>query len=107
MYFDTYFDYVFKINHVCYIFKLNIMFYIYRYDSHLLLTDLCRLEQNVYVTPKSMEKYSAISTNRFRFIDSMNHLPCGLEKLANLITDPSPIELEKYVDEFYPSSGIF
>ena len=56
------------------------------YDCHMLINDLCNSLEDlneVYLIPKSMEKYTSVSTEKFKFIDSFQHLPQSMEKLAS------------------------
>ena len=61
------------------------------------------MEEDVRVIPRSMEKYSAIMTKRFKFIDSKNHLKASLDNLAELVEDTADKYLSNYVDKYSPS----
>ena len=58
------------------------------YDSHMIIKSLARRVDDpwsIRVIPKSMEAYTAIMTDKFRFLDSYAHLSSSLDQLvANL-----------------------
>ena len=56
------------------------------YDSHILIKSLARRTDDpwsIRVIPKSMESYTAIMTDKFRFLDSYAHLSSSLDKLVS------------------------
>ena len=72
--------------------RLPIIFHNFKgYDCHLLIKDLCDSIddlQTVHLIPKSLEQYSSVWTEKFKFIDSLQHLPHSLEQLTeNLVND--------------------
>ena len=79
---------------------------VFRYDSHIIIEDLVKLESNVRIIPKSMERYSCIFTEKFRFIDSKNHRKGSLDKLSEMVEDSCGELLNDYVEKFYPSTNI-
>ena len=75
------------------------------YDCHLFVKELCHFEDNLWhvqVIPKTLEKYTSVSTSRFRFLDSYQHMPASLEKLAsNLINSGDLHYLREFVQNEY------
>ena len=56
-----------------------------RYDSHLLIRELCRTVKDtkeVRVIARNMQKYTAVFTSKFRFLDSYQHLSSSLDRLV-------------------------
>ena len=67
------------------------------YDSHMIINSLAkRIENpwNIRVIPKSMEAYTAIMTDKFRFIDSYAHLNSSLDKLVSNLRSSGPSAFE-------------
>ena len=55
------------------------------YDSHLIIRELCAVEDNLYninIIPKNMEQYTSIRTDKFTFLDSYQHLAASLDTLT-------------------------
>jgi hypothetical protein len=72
------------------------------YDCHLLIEDLCKQEDDlsaVTLIPKSMEKYTAVITPKFKFIDSFSHMTASLDQLTNNLTSAGTESLE-IIDEY-------
>ena len=72
--------------------KLHVIIHNLRgYDSHLIIKELCRIEDNlskVRLIPKNMEQYISIKTDQFAFVDSLQHLNASLDTLTeNLKTE--------------------
>jgi hypothetical protein len=71
------------------------------YDCHLFIKELCKHEDNLFhiqVIPKTLEKYTSVTTSKFVFIDSGQHMPTSLEKLAlNLVASGDHLH---YLREF-------
>jgi hypothetical protein len=71
------------------------------YDCHLFIKELCKHEDDlwhVHIIPKTLEKYTSVSTSKFRFIDSYQHMPASLEKLvSNLVSSGDLNYLRDYV----------
>ncbi|MCP4458319.1 MAG: hypothetical protein GY816_09905, partial [Cytophagales bacterium] len=91
--------------------KLPIIFHNFKgYDCHLLIKKLCELEDdlwNVKLIPKNMEKYTSVITEKFRFIDSLQHLSASLDELVeNLKTvgEDKFKSIKCHVDELYGGS---
>ena len=83
-----------------------------KYDGNILLETLCKKEKNLWrvnVIPKTLESYSSISTAKFRFIDSCQHLSHPLDVLVNNLTANGTSQthiklLKKYVDSKHGGS---
>ena len=75
------------------------------YDIHLFIEELVKQECNInsiVVTAKTAEKYSCVKTSRFKFIDSMQHLPSSLDKLASEIPEDSLLSLKEFCQVNWP-----
>ena len=87
---------------------LPIIFHNFKgYDCHLLIKELCALENNinnVHLIPKSMEQYTSVSTEHFKFIDSAQHLQMSLEKLVDNLKKSGNEKFKKvklYINKFH------
>lgn len=75
------------------------------YDLHLAILDICALEDDVtkvHLIPKTLERYTSLKTEKFVFIDTLQHLSSGLDKLAKNLVDDSLENLallRKYIDD--------
>ena len=52
------------------------------YDLNLFLLDLTKASEKIYVIPETIEKFKAVFTDNFVFLDSFAFLSTTLEKLA-------------------------
>ena len=52
------------------------------YDGHLLMQAMARVQGEIKCIPTNTEKYISFSLGNLRFIDSINFLLSGLEKLV-------------------------
>ena len=88
--------------------RIPIIFHNFKnYDCHLLIKELCDYEQDlskVQLIPKTMEKYTSVITQRFKFIDSAQHLQMSLEKLVDNLKN-SGIDnfkrVKSYIKDFH------
>ena len=55
------------------------------YDSHHILSKLGKYFSNIQCIPNNMEKYMAIMTTQYKFVDSMQFMNESLEKLASYL----------------------
>ena len=75
------------------------------FDIHLFFKDLCNDAKNldqVNVLRRSGENYTHVSTRKFRFVDSIKHLPGSLSGMAQNLESQKLINLKKFSDETYP-----
>ena len=62
-----------------------VIHYLRRYDSHLIIRELCKEEEKLYnikLISKNMQQFTAINIQKFKFIDSFQHLAASLEALT-------------------------
>ena len=60
------------------------------YDCHMFIKELCKHEDrlhDVQIIPRTLEKYTSVSTRKFVMIDSCQHMPTSLEKLVENLTE--------------------
>ena len=62
------------------------------YDGHLIIKNACAIQSldkrvDIAAIPNSSEKFMSISIGYLRFIDSMQFMPCSLEKLVEHLYD--------------------
>ena len=88
--------------------RLPVVFHNFKgYDCHMLIRDLCANEvdlNKLKLIPKTMDKYTSVSTPRFRFIDSYQHLPSKLDTLVEDLKDDGDNNfsaVKEYVDLFW------
>ena len=64
-------------------YKLPILFHNLRgYDAHLIFQKVKREHGKINVIPNNFERYISFDVGRLKFLDSMQFLSCGLNKLA-------------------------
>ena len=55
----------------------------------MFIKELCKHEDrlhDVYIIPRTLEKYTSVSTRKFVMIDSCQHMPSSLETLVENLT---------------------
>ena len=78
------------------------------YDGHLLIKELGNFVNklsDVYIIPNTIEKFTAIYTKEFCFIDSSQHLLGSLETLVKDLKDKGTQHFKHLIDE-YPDEVI-
>ena len=69
-------------------FKLQIVFHNLRgYDAHLVFQKVKREPGKINVIPNNSERYISFDVGRVKFLVSMQFLSCGLNKLAEQLSD--------------------
>ena len=76
------------------------------YDLHLVIRELCKTVEpsSIRIIPKTMEKYTSLMTEKFFFVDSVQHLNSSLDKLVNNLKKDGSDALEpikKFVNTNY------
>ena len=76
------------------------------YDLHLVIRELCQNVEpsSIRIIPKTMEKYTSLMTEKFFFVDSVQHLNSSLDKLVNNLKKDGSDALEpvkKFVNTNY------
>ena len=72
------------------------------YDMNLFLLDLIKSSGRIHVIPENLEKFKAIFTDQFTFLDSFAFLSSSLDKLADDLKT-SDIEAFKRLKHEFPS----
>ena len=68
--------------------KLPIVFHNLRgYDAHLIFQKVKREHGKINVIPNNSEWFKSFDVGRLKFLDSMQFLLCGLNKLAEQLSD--------------------
>ena len=78
------------------------------YDGHLLIKELANFVDklsDIFIIPNTIEKFTAIYTKEFCFIDSSQHLPGSLETLVKDLKDKGTQHFKHLADE-YPNEEI-
>ena len=68
-------------------YKLPIVFHNLRgYDTHLIFQKIKRKHGKINVIPNNSERDISFDVGRLKFLDSMQFLSCGLDKLAEQLS---------------------
>ena len=57
------------------------------YDLNLFLRDLARTSESISVIPETIEKFKAVFTENFTFLDSFAFMSSSLDKLSKNFKD--------------------
>ena len=69
-------------------YKLPIVFHnLRRYDAHLIFQKIKRKHGKINVIPNNSERYISFDVGRLKFFDYMQFLSCGLDILAEQLSN--------------------